>query len=204
MDFAGEFETHLTVRLGTLARLPQLQAWAAARQMKCLHIVLPRGEVRSQPMLSWRGRGSLPQQVERANRQVAELAADGFASCRVKIEAAPWNEDVPFEDHEATNPAHYFEHHLKLAVDPGDDLNDLAALALRHGAHLSRNALKDGQSGRQTRFLTQRCWCQGRRSADRALSELGNQVMRLGYLVAKSEQEFVVYDDNLPIDRGWL
>ncbi|MWA06193.1 hypothetical protein F8568_038770 [Actinomadura sp. LD22] len=83
MDFAGDFETHVTVHPAAGA----VAGWAAARGLKFVHIVLDRGRVASQPMLTLRTRGTLAGALAAA-RTVADLRADGFEATRVKVEAA--------------------------------------------------------------------------------------------------------------------
>lgn len=89
-DFRGEFETHLTVRPDdrTVSGAP-LERWAGRHGLKLTCIVLDRGAVRDQPMLTERGRGTLAEQRAAARLRSAELRAAGFSVVRVKIEAAP-------------------------------------------------------------------------------------------------------------------
>lgn len=55
MEFSGELETHVTVCLGKKKTIAELQEWDKAYDLKCLHIVLERDEVTSQPMLTKAG-----------------------------------------------------------------------------------------------------------------------------------------------------
>ena len=206
MDFAGEFETHLTVRTTDDAGLDELRLWAAARGLKFLHILLDRGRTPSQPMVTRRGRGTLADQRTVATDLARQLAARGLAVVRTKVEAAPWNRDVPEADADAVafHCGRYFEHHVKLALDPRADLAALAAVAGRHAAHLSRNALRDRADGRRERFVTQRCFGVGRATARRRLDELLAALAAAGHAPLSVEQEFVVYDSDLAIDAGWI
>ena len=79
-NFAGEFETHVTVRAGDPARLDALRAWADDRGMKFHHIVLDRGLTPSQPMVTRRGRGDLTGQLAAAEDLMAGLAAIIYVS----------------------------------------------------------------------------------------------------------------------------
>lgn len=46
------YETHVTVRCPDPVELARLEAWAAGRELKVTHIVLARGRMVSQPMLT--------------------------------------------------------------------------------------------------------------------------------------------------------
>ncbi|MBO2462147.1 hypothetical protein [Actinomadura violacea] len=201
MDFAGDFETHLTARPAAAERLA---GWAAARGLKFVHIVLDRGRVASQPMLTLRTRGTFADALGDAVRTTADLRADGFEVARVKVEAAPWNAGVPADDADALGPGYYFEHHLKLLLDPGFDAAALAGAARPHTAHLSRNARRVRADGRQERFVTQRCRCVGARTAARRLDALAGELRARGHEIVSVEREFVVHDADESLDDGWI
>ena len=206
MDFAGEFETHLTVRLGEVRGIDALMAWAKRRGVKCVHILLARGETASQPMLTRRGRGVLSGELAAAADLASAVEAAGFPVVRTKVEASPWNEGVPQTDEEAAGqPAdRHFEHHVRLVLGPDADLSALEALARSRAGHLSRNALRRRDDGREERFVTQRCYGVGQPAARRALGALVAALESAGYEVADVEEEFVVYDSNAALDAGWI
>jgi hypothetical protein len=210
MDFTGDFETHLTVRLPAdvpaESSVAALRATPDASGLKCTHIVLARGRTPSQPMLTLAGQGTLSHALAAADALRDRLADAGFDVCRVKIEAAPWNQDVPATDADgaAHPPQRYFEHHVKLLLPPGDEPAGLSALAQAHGAHLSRNALRRRDDGRRERFVTQRCHAVGRETASRRLASLLDALRAAGHEVIDVEEEFVVYDSDLALDDGWI
>ncbi|QQP97681.1 hypothetical protein [Lysobacter enzymogenes] len=197
--FDGEFETHLTVAADHAGAL---QRFAAAHGFKCLHIELARGVRAFQPMLSWRGRGDFARQRAQADAVAAQLRAHGMQPLRIKIEAAPGNRDVPQDDAQAV-AGRYFESHIKLLLEAGADLTELAERVRGHSAHLSRNALRTREDGLDQRFVTQRSHGGLRRAYAelRALLDVldGAGLRRLGV-----ETEYVVYDDNLAVDDGWI
>jgi len=203
---AEEFETHLTVRPGGAADLPSLLAWAQAHGLKCTHIVLERGASASQPMLTKRGQGSLAEERAAATEIARALAEAGFPVTRIKIEVPPWATAVPLSAAEAQMqpPGRYFEHHLKLLLAPEAITAALTEIILPHGAHLSRNAMKQREDGYQERFVTQRCTGVGRAEAHAALEALLRGLAPLGYPILDIEEEFVVYDSNLALDAGWI
>ncbi|MEN3539165.1 hypothetical protein AAH991_28910 [Microbispora sp. ZYX-F-249] len=199
-EFRGVFDIHLTVAADDVA---PLAAWARENDAKFTHIVLERGTVRSQPMLTVRGAGTLGEQMTAAATRAARLRDEGFPVLRVKIEAAPWNEDVPrTAEAAATMPGRYFEHHVKVAVR--GDLTPLTELAVTHGAHVSRNARRRRDDGSHERFVTQRCRGVALSTAGRRFEALLADLERHGYAVLEAEREFVVHDDNPGADHGWI
>jgi len=206
MEFAGEFETHLTVQLVAANGIDALRRWAEERSLKCTHIVLARGASASQPMLTREGKGTLSAELQTASRLADELNVAGFRVTRVKIEASLWNKDIPATKGKAAAhpPERYFEHHFKLLLDADADIARLTALAQQHGAHVSRNALRLRDDGRQERFVTQRCHRVGRGAAAARLEILLSELRSGGYEMIEVEREFVVYDNNLALDRGWI
>lgn len=206
MEFAGEFETHVTVHLDKSDRIEELQKWATQHGLKCLHIVLARGDTPSQPMLTRHGRGNLTGELEVASELSESLIDAGFPVTRIKVEAAPWNQDAPQSFFEAFTHSldRYFEHHIKLRLDPNADLERLTQIAQRHEAHLSRNALRNQSDGHQERFVTQRCHMVGRDEARQRLANLMADITTLKHPVIEVEEEFVVYDSNFELDAGWI
>lgn len=213
----GEFETHLTLAATDAEALPDtrpdtrpdaqpaLARWAQAHGLKYTHIVLARGQHPSQPMLSWRAAGTFQEQLDRAERLTAALRTDGFTPVRVKCEAAPWAPGVPGSDSEAEllGPAHYFEHHLKVLLAPGERAALVRAVA-GHCAHVSWNARRTDPTGRGQQFVTQRCHGVGRRTAEHRLAALTDTLVAAGHPPIAVEREFVVHDSNLAADDGWI
>ncbi|HUR01630.1 MAG TPA: hypothetical protein VM347_03755 [Nonomuraea sp.] len=201
MEFTGVFDIHVTVAASDDLEL--LGRWAAKSETKLTHIELARGEVPSQPMLTLAGRGTLSEQRAIVTRCTARLRDAGFDVVRVKIEAGPWNKDIPQTAEAATTLAGcYFEHHVKVVAL--DDVAGLAEIAQRHAAHVSRNARRQRADGRHERFVTQRCRGIGLSAARRRLDALVAELQSCGFAVLEAEQEFVVHDDNPDIDHGWI
>lgn len=203
--FEGDFETHVTVSCDDDA-VAGLGEWADRFGLKVTHVVLARGRVRSQPMVTWVGSGTLDTQRTRALTVVTDLVSAGYDVTRVKIEAAPWTRGVPQTDAEAVGlgPEYYFEHHVKVLFPAEDELAELAALVEPHGAHLSWNARRVREDGRAERFVTQRCYRMGDASAVAALSDLRAMLISDGREIVSSEREFVVFDSDASLDAGWI
>jgi hypothetical protein len=81
-EFAGEFETHITINLQDLAEIPRLQQWGATRSLKFLHILLERGSHISQPMLTRHGCGNLTSELQMAKNLEIDLNIEAeFVVC---------------------------------------------------------------------------------------------------------------------------
>ncbi|WP_335936108.1 hypothetical protein [Streptomyces sp. PTD5-9] len=203
--FTGDFETHLTLR-PRLGEEGPLLRWAERNGVKYSRIVLDRGKTPDQPMLTASGRGTLALQRTAAGGYVRRLRGEGFEVVRVKIEAAPWNEDVPQTPREAARlPPHcYFEHHVKLVLADSDQVEVVRTLCRPHAAHVSRNARRPLAGSRHERFVTQRCRMVGRPAARARLDALLASLADAGFAAVEVEEEFVVHDDNLAMDTGWI
>lgn len=198
------YETHVTVDCVGPAEAERLRGWADAAALKLTHIVLARGRMREQPMLTLAGSASYADQSARAERTVAALRAAGFVPVRVKTESVPWAPEVPDGPCGDGRPGgRYFEHHVKLLLDAGTDLGALAERVVPHGAHLSWNARRVRGGGRRhERFVTQRCRGVDAEEAGRALERLLADLD--GYEVLSVEREFVLHDSDETVDDGWL
>ncbi|MGW5346140.1 hypothetical protein [Streptomyces sp. NPDC004050] len=187
------YETHVTLHCADAAELARLHAWAGARGLKVTHIVLARGRMVSQPMLT------LPDR-DGHEALVPLLRAAGFDPVRVKVETVPWTTDRPGPG------GGYFEHHLKLLLPAGFDRASLEALVTPHGAHLSWNARRAAQDGgSHERFVTQRYrGPAGAAGAGRACDALAAALTAAGYDIRAQEREFVLHDSDLSVDDGWI
>ncbi|MFE9904089.1 hypothetical protein [Streptomyces achromogenes] len=194
------YESHVTVRCTGPAAWARLRRWAAVAGLKLTHIVLARGRMREQPMLTLSGSASYAEQSARVRGVVARLRTDGFEPVRVKTESVPWAPEVPVLL--GADDERYFEHHVKLLLGADTDLDALAARVVPHGAHLSWNARRVRAGARHERFVTQRCRGVGADGAGRALERLLTDLG--GCVVLDVEREFVLYDSDLSVDDGWI
>ncbi|MEH1163835.1 nucleotidyl transferase AbiEii/AbiGii toxin family protein [Micromonospora sp. CPCC 205539] len=203
-DVSGDFEVHITVPEWDAGKVA---SFAENHGLKYTHVVLDQGETPSQPMLTLTGSGSLRQQRDGAYQWAARLRATGLGVARVKIEAVPWAHGVPISDEDAAAqpPGRYFEHHVKLLLPAGvATVVAMTEVAERHGARLSRNARRTRDDGRQERFVTQRCHQVGLHTAKARLDDLVAALRDTGQDIVAVEQEYVVFDDRMELDAGWL
>ena len=184
--------------------MPQLAEWADKHGFKFTHIVLDRGISISQPMITTHRHGAPGSIAAFASDLSMSLWTDGFRPRRIKIEVGLDAALVPADDLEgAARPdSNYFEYHFKLLLDGGADLRPLREIAQRHHAHVSRNNLKTRDDGTVERFVTLRCHDVGRETADRRSAALRAELAE--YEIVEYEAEYVVSDDNLALDDGWI
>jgi hypothetical protein len=197
--FEGLFESHLTVTGGDD---DELRSFAERGGAKFTRIILDRGAHQDQPMITVRGKGSADDQKALTADWTLRLAEAGYRVARVKIEAAPTNEDIP--QSAALPPGSYFEHHVKLVLEDETALVTLRAIGERHSAHVSRNARRTLDNGRHQRFVTQRCYDAGQPEARRRLSALITDLETHGHTPIEIEEEFVLLDTNPQLDDGWI
>jgi hypothetical protein len=206
-DYQGDFEVHITVRAADNVLLGRFGEWCRRRECKCVRIVLSRGEHVEQPMATWRRSDTTsPLVLEEAERCAADLNRNALPVVRLKVEAAPDNHEVPLHDADAAanEAGNYFEHHVKLLRHTTAPCDALLQVCEEHGAHLSRNALREVTEGREERFVTLRGYGVGRVSSDRQLRQMLAALNELGEQVVEHESEYCVYDSNLALDAGWL
>ncbi|WP_328396857.1 hypothetical protein [Nocardia sp. NBC_00416] len=200
----GDFEAHITIRVSDAGTVDALERYAAQRDLKFTHIVLMRGRMPDQPMVTVRRSGTAVAVRDRVDTVVAELSDAGFEVTRVKLEATPWSEGVPGTDEAALamGSRYYFEHHIKLLLPSGEGPREVAAAVTEHRAHVSANARRVRADGRTERFVTQRCRAVGDRTAEARLADL--LAALADYRILSVEREFVVYDTNESADAGWI
>ncbi|MCE0534126.1 hypothetical protein LWF15_01235 [Kineosporia rhizophila] len=192
------YETHVTVRCSRPGETERLRRWTETAGLKLTHIQLARGRTRSQVMVTRPGAASYEQEAQATRELWAGLQTAGFEPLRVKIESTPAAPEVP----QQPGPGQYFEHHVKLRLDAGTDLSQLARLAEPHGAHVSWNARRVLADGAHERFVTQRCHDVDAPAAHAALQRLLADLD--GVQIIEVEEEFVLYDSDLSLDDGWI
>lgn len=204
MSARDQFEIHLTVEAAQAAAgADALSRFAESEGMQLLHIELPRGAVTAQPMLSWRRDGVLADCLAQIDAIEQALADQDIRVVRAKVEAAPSNVGVP-QAEDACPPGTYFESHLKLLVEDDAALSAITDIAIAHGAHVSRNARRTREDGRQERFVTLRSVDGGLPGMKMRLQALQDALTPMVRAVLDTEIEFVVHDSNRALDAGWL
>jgi ribonuclease Z len=202
--FSGQFEAHVTVEA------KDNQAFARQCEelgIKSILIELSEGMEPNQPMTESRHEGDLSVVRAEVDGLAQSLEEAGFPVRRKKIEARYDASGVPELDEQTRGlpPSCYFEYHVAVRLASGEKLFALKECALRHGAHVSRNAHKqDRKHGHEQRFLTLRVARVGRTSAESKYEQLLQDLRGQDFELAGERREFTVYDSNLDLDRGWL
>lgn len=204
-DVSGDFEIHLTVRE---SHVGSLAAFTQRNGLTYVEIVLDRGQQVRQPMATARCGGTLAEALTVARNWRDAMRLAGLDVRRTKVEAAPWNTGVPQADADAAADPdeRYFEHHVKLLLPDAtpERLAGLTDLATPHEARLSRNARRVRGDGREERYVTQRCRRVGQGTARERLEALLLALRGAGHEVIEVEEEYVVSDDAVGLDSGWL
>jgi len=206
-SFGGAFEAHVTVRLAVVADAARFRAVCDRLGVKCVMIELPEGEHAAQPMTASVHRGDLREVQDEVHDLARVLVGEGFEVVRTKVEALARNADIPETDEQAArSPAGYFEFHIKLVLDAGDEatLARVHAACAPHGARLSRNASKRRPDGGEERFVTLRVPGLGRLGAEARFAALEASLATLGLPLRGRIREYTVYDSNVGLDRGWI
>lgn len=204
MPVTDQFEIHLTLDVAHAAdRAADLARLASERGLGLLQIELPRGAAPVQPMLGWRRDGALADCMADIGDVERALAVLGIRTVRAKIEAAPWNVGVP-QAGECCPPGTYFESHLKLLLDDDHSVAVAADIAIAHGGHVSRNARRMREDGRQERFVTLRSTENGLPGIQAQTQALHIALSGRGIAILDAEIEFVVHDSHRALDAGWL
>jgi len=196
----NRYETHLTLAASEAACLDEIGAWALSTGYKWTRILLDQGDSPDQPMLTFRGRESVHQQRAFAQTLIPEIVRRGGQLVRIKIEAEIQNTEVP---RDACRAETYFEHHVKVLLPEGSDLMELSRRIGSIPARLSRNARRCRADGSREQFITQRVFQAGLADAQRQLDRLLDVLNEAGDAILEIEQEYVVFDSNLDLDRGW-
>lgn len=201
----NHYETHLTLATDEIPSLKTISDWAVAAGFKWTRIELEGGDTPDQPMVTFQGNGSLAEQQQRVSDVSQEILQRGGRIVRVKIEAAPSNDDVPGSDFDAASHRdQYFEHHVKIFLANTAETELLGMLAEKTGARLSRNIRRRRPDGLSERFVTQRVFARGRDYARRELHRLLTMLSECKFHVLEIEQEYVLFDSHLSLDAGWL
>lgn len=175
------WELHLTVR-GAAATLDAFAARVGARRLRLE--LTANGATHLEEMLTAR----MPEDAATARAAAEALGRDACASdivvVRTKIEA-------PIE---AAVPALYLEHHVRVRA-PRAALPELAAIATRHDAHVSRQP-RFQETDREERYLTVRFRADEAARETTALDTLLRALSAAGFEVTKVERERIVLDQR--------
>lgn len=160
-----------------------------------MFIELARGETVNQPMFK---RTVFENELLPTLRLAEEFCKifrlKGFETKRLKVEIPAASEMMlKIKD----SSANYFEWHGQVEFK---EIGKLKELCSAHGAHLSRNSLKNEVS---TRFITLREFDEFE-TFEKRIKLLVADLDRGGWAVLKQQSEYCLYDTNISMDNGWL
>lgn len=189
------FEAHLTV-----AALAPWQEWeflqtCEALSAKPIFIELQRGQHWQQPMATF---GLMAKDSTEAIAKCLPMAlrlnAKGYKVIRTKLEIPAENVGKVFA---ANGFAGYFEWHGRILLENTVKLLEICA---QHGAHLSRNALRNDPDHR---FVTLRTHLH-KLDFEEKLQKLKADLALAGIHIQKERAEYCVHDTKMQLDAGWL
>ena len=205
-DVKGAFEYHITVRINDRSDINKFVKLCKGIGLKPIFIELPYGEEVKQLMTSKYITGTYPDVLLPVHAIAHKVASSGFQILRIKIEALAANKGVPRNESDiAFEPGHrYFEFHFKIMLNDESEKERLTQIGQKYNAHTSRNAFKQFGNGKFSNFLTMRTFGKGRDEALKMFGCLKAELLRNGFEIIGHEQEYVVYDSNLDLDKGWV
>ncbi len=141
--------------------------------------------------------------------QDAQKLAETFKVVRLKLEAVAADPGVPQTKEEAAQiPGDtYFEYHLKIKapVTPENDkILKVLARELTKELGVKVPFSCNNMGAKTQRFLNARTYGLGYQESFALVERIVDAVCARGFEVSKVIREFVVFDTNKELDRGWL
>lgn len=207
----GLFEIHVTVKASSLS-VKKFSECCAELNTKPIIIALPVGTHQRQVQSGSCVYGTLQQAFIVMAEQHRVFATAGLEILRGKIEyklgtSKDADKLVPKTNLRALfRPNNrYLEYHYKIVLHSAR-LPELKALAMCHGAHMSRNiyARLHNERGEVVQFLTLRFFRTGTIEGRRLFLALDHALTDNGFKVKKTECEYACFDSNTDIDAGWI
>lgn len=191
------FEVHLTVVNTPGTDIQRFVSLCQEIGAKPLLIELSRGNHTQQLMLS---KLLLSDQLDTVLKTSKDydclLSQQAYRTSRLKIEL-PLQYSEIYRANTSAMPGLYYEWHGKVNLSRN---KDLLSLCESHGAHLSRNSLKNEQG---MRFITVRELDSKAVFLDR-IEALQKDLKDGAWDIVRQQFEYCVFDDNCVLDQGWL
>lgn len=157
--------------------------------------------------------GESPVEPVEAMLRDAEALAEAFSVVRLKLEAMASDPGVPRRDDEVqglvetTGFDHYFEFHLKFGgpvTCEGDERLKALARSLTDELGIKIPFSCNDMGSKNQRFLNVRTYGVGMEAAQRVVDRVVEAAAAQGFATEKRIEEFIVFDTNKELDRGWL
>lgn len=132
-----------------------------------------------------------------------------FEIARLKLEAVAANPGVPQTDEQARAiPGDtYFEYHIKIkapATPENDEILKALASQLTDELGVKIPFSCNNMHGKDQRFLNARTYNMGFERSNALVDKIVEAIEAKGFEVSKVIREFIVFDTNKALDKGWL
>jgi hypothetical protein len=136
---------------------------------------------------------------------VKKLEISKFEVLRVKVETIPSHPLAPQTSLDKMPKDCYYESHIGILLSNDEDENKADFLSKSLRCHLSRNAFKKHQDGRQSiKMLTYRKYDGTSQEFINHVSNICNQLTEQSLHYEKVIHEFACYDSNDHHDQAWI
>lgn len=199
------YEIHISVKDANQEEFRQV---CRALNVKPIVLALQVGEeVLDDVMTSSKHYGNNSSAYLEMKRISEGLARSGFNVVREKIETVPWHPGAPSNSQaDPIMPRDcYFESHIGVHLcDLGQYAKPIRDIALRYGAHLSRNAFKKFDDGSYVQMITYRTYEGVVEDFKEKVAALRKELTEAGYGIENMVTEFSIYDTKVTHDTAWI
>lgn len=205
------FEIHVTIAADKTKSLEAFRAACHLIDVKPVVIDLQNDShyIQSDVMASSKHFGTNTSAYREVQHIARALEEVGFSVIRSKVETVPWHPAAPRSlVHDTMPPNCYFEAHIPITMHPAT--KERLAYALEYDkedVHVSSNAFKKHEDGKETIMLTYRTY-------DGTLGMFEGKVERIlhhlevrghsTWIIGKPMKEFSIYDTKVSHDAQWL
>jgi hypothetical protein len=195
LEYEGYFEVHIT--LENTENITNISNGYS--ELKVINIDFSNNSIQNHLMTSSKYKGTLSKVKNIINSLVNKLNKDNIKVYRVKIEASPFNNDIPYlEDRSIEN---YFETHIKVKIE---NKNEVLKLCKENDVHLSRNSFKNLDNGKFEYFLTLRKYGMGLKDFLENVNNFTKLLKKNNIHILETIVEYCVYDSNVDMDNEWI
>lgn len=215
--YKGVFEAHITIENLDKKQTDSFIDLSKKLNFKPIQIGLDKGDHQIQSMTCSKHKGEFLEVYQQVLNLAAELEDNNFIKIfgfktshfkpnRIKIEAAPFNEDIPQTNKEAQlHPTtNYFEHHILLLLHEQRSLTSLYKVCKQYNAHLSVNAFSKAPDNYYHKFVTVRNYFMGKDESECLFNQLKQALLDINIKIKNSVTEYCIFDSNVALDNNWL
>lgn len=202
----GIFEVHISVNCETNDDLELFLECCNKNNIKPIIIQLSNGENNKQVMTSSFITGVYKDVILTKTKDTVNRLFDNTRLkdkiVRVKIESLARNTGVPILENKEEDK--YFEFHYKIVIKSNIEYDFIKSFVKNYDARISSNAFKhNNENAVKHYFITKRVHNAGQEYAMQQHEILKEALSINGFTPLKTEAEFVVFDSNYNLDKGW-